>query len=71
MNILRCRAYTRQNIRQHGTEVDQLEHDVNTVVHKLNIVKKENKRYLLQINNLVVSSKKYFAVILLSQVEGG
>jgi len=46
MNILRCRAYTRQHIRQHSTEVDQLEHVVNTVVHKLNIVRKENKRYV-------------------------
>lgn len=53
MNILRCRAYTRQSIRQHSTEVDQLEHVVNTVVHKLNIVRKENERYLI---NRVISN---------------
>ena len=54
MNILRCRAYTRQNIRQHSTEVDQLEHVVNTIVHKLNIVRKENERHVFYMQIITV-----------------
>lgn len=47
MNILRCRAYTRQHIREHSVEVDQLEGVVFSTVCKLNVVRKENERFII------------------------
>ena len=46
MNILRCRAYTRQHIREHSVEVDQLERVILSTVSKLNVVRKENERFI-------------------------
>jgi len=46
MSILRCRAYTRQHIREHSVEVDQLERMIHLTVHKLNVVQKENERFV-------------------------
>lgn len=46
MNILRCRAHTRQHIREHSVEVDQLESVVLSTVCKLNVVRKENERFV-------------------------
>lgn len=48
MNILRCRAHTRQHIREHSVEVDQLERVVLSTVCKLNVVRKENERLVSQ-----------------------
>ena len=47
MNILRCRAHTRQHIRDHSVDVDQLERMVISTVCKLNVVRKENERFIL------------------------
>ena len=46
MNILRCRAHTRQHIREHSVEVDQLESVILSTVCKLNVVRKENERFV-------------------------
>lgn len=50
MNILRCRAYTRQHIREHSVEVDQLERVILSTVSKLNVVRKENERFIFKYN---------------------
>ena len=46
MDILRCRAHTRQHIRDHSVNVDQLERMVISTVCKLNVVQKENERFI-------------------------
>lgn len=48
MSILRCRAYTRQHIKEHSVEVEQLERMVHSTVCKLNVVRKENERFVSQ-----------------------
>ena len=44
MDILRCRAYTRQALRQWEKEVEELEKHVMEASQKVLVINSENKR---------------------------
>lgn len=66
MNILRCRAYTRLNIREHSVEVDKLERMVISTVCKLNVVRKENERFISHYTDLLVTNVVNIIVIFIT-----
>ena len=46
METLRCRAYTRQRLREQGREVEEMEGRVLDAQQQLTAVNRENRRYM-------------------------
>ena len=61
MDTLRCRAYTRQRVRQQCEEVGNLEERVMEAHQKILAINNENKRYCTSCTNILYGLLTFIA----------